>query len=291
MYGKAFTSMYTGSLFGKPALVFAVWTYSFAHMRPSRKDGECYVELNPTLLAATFATDVPKVHEALAVLEAPDPSSRNTVEDGRRLVCLAERRHDGPMQYRVVNGATYRAMRDEEERRDYLREAKRKERAGRKVTSTDVNNVNHGQPSSTQAEAESDVKKSEPPTAGAKRRRSTHSSSFAEDSVPVQLAVLMESRLRQAFPDMTPPDLQRWAADFDRILRIDGRSEADVRGAIEFAAAHKAKFYRSPGAFREHWKDGSHKWDSLVTDMRVSRRPVVAAFPAAVPVTGEGFVA
>ena len=56
MFGKHFASMYSGSMFGKPAIVFAVWGYVIANMRPSRKDGQCYVELNPALLAATFAT-------------------------------------------------------------------------------------------------------------------------------------------------------------------------------------------------------------------------------------------
>jgi uncharacterized phage protein (TIGR02220 family) len=152
MFGKHFASMYAGSMFGKPALVFAVWGYVIATMRPSRKDKECYVELNPTLLAATFASTVEDVMEAIKVLLSPDPSSRSKADEGRRLSAVSEDFHTGPMQFRVVNGSKYRALRDEEERRVYLRDAKRKERE-----STMSTNVNQGQPPSSQAEAEAEV--------------------------------------------------------------------------------------------------------------------------------------
>ena len=157
MYGKHFSSMYSGSMFGKPAIVFATWGYAIANMRPSRKDGECYVEINPTMLAATFSASAEQVHEALIVLESADPASRTKTDDGCRLVLLEPQRSDGPMQYRVVNGAHYRAMRDEEERRAYLRDAKRAERSRKRGVVNNVNNVNRGQPRSTQAEAEVEV--------------------------------------------------------------------------------------------------------------------------------------
>lgn len=152
MYGKSFASMYTGSLFGKPAIVFATWGYVIANMRPSRSDGQCYVELNPTLLGAIFSTTVPEIMGALETLEAPDSASRTKADDGRRLVLLDEHRHAGPMQYRVVNGAKYRAIRDEEERRKQNREAKQRQRAH-------VSNVSHGQPPSAQVEGEVEVKR------------------------------------------------------------------------------------------------------------------------------------
>lgn len=155
--------MYTGSMFGKPAIVFAVWGYVIANMRPSRKDGQCYVELNAAVLAATFSTTIDEVNQALECLEAPDPGSRSKEAEGRRIVCLDDERQ-GPCQYQVVNGSHYRAIRDEEERRIYLREAKRQSRA--KAKSTKSTNVNHGQPPSTQVEVEvenKDTKGSEPP--------------------------------------------------------------------------------------------------------------------------------
>lgn len=155
MYGKHFASMYTGSLFGKPATVFAVWGYVIAHLRPSRQDKACYVEINPTLVAATFATTPQEILDALGVLCDSDPGSRSPGEDGKRLVLVnATELHAGPMQFLVVNGSKYREMRDEEERRTYLREAKRRERSSESDSSTKLLTVNRGQPPSTQVEVE-----------------------------------------------------------------------------------------------------------------------------------------
>ena len=158
MFGKHFASMYSGSLFGKSTAVFAVWGYAISHMRPISRGGPCHVEINPTLLAATFSTTAEEIDAALLDLEAPDPASRSGAEGGRRLILLGDRRSTGPMQYRVVNGDKYRALRDEEERRLYLTEKKREERATKRV-STKTATVNHGQPRSTQAEAEVEEEK------------------------------------------------------------------------------------------------------------------------------------
>lgn len=153
MYGKIFASLFTGSMYGRPPLVFAVWSYAIAHMRPRRSDGECYVEVNPALLSGVFASTADEVLAALAELESPDPASRTPEDGGARLVLVGEWRGPGPMQYRVVNGARYRAIRDEEERRAYLTEAKRASRK-RSTMSTMSTAVNRRQPPSTQVEVE-----------------------------------------------------------------------------------------------------------------------------------------
>lgn len=155
VYGKSFASMYTGSMFGQSALVFAVWGYCITHQRQSRSDGQCYVELNPTMLAPMFSDSVENIMQVLEFLESPDIKSRSKELDGRRLVLVSdEERHSGPMQYRVVNGAFYRALRDEEERREYLKLAKRKSRA---KSSTESTTVNHGTPPSAQSDADADA--------------------------------------------------------------------------------------------------------------------------------------
>jgi len=138
MFGKSFASMYSGSMFGKPAIVFAVWGYAISCQKQSRKDGQCYVEINPVLLAATFATSVEEIVGAIKVLMDPDPASRSRVEEGRRLVLVGGELEEGPMQFRVVNGAKYLAMRAEDERRVYLREAKRRERAKKPSQMEDI---------------------------------------------------------------------------------------------------------------------------------------------------------
>jgi hypothetical protein len=167
MYGKHFASMYTGSMFGKRAVVFAVWGYVIANLRPSRRDGNCYVELNPALLSAMFSEAEADVLGAIETLCSPDASSRTKLEDGRRLIRLDD--HPGPCQYRVVNGPKYRQIRDEEERREYLREAQRLHRA-KSTKSTKSTPVNRREPSLSQVEVEVEVEveaENVPPAAGA----------------------------------------------------------------------------------------------------------------------------
>lgn len=156
MYGKAFASMYDGSMFGSPATVFAVWGYVLAKQRASKAHGVYTVELNPALLAATFATTEDSIIAAIQKLCDEDPRSRSPDENGRRLVPSGDEVERGPGLYRVVNGAKYAAMRDEDERRLYLREAKRRSRI-KSTKSTYVNNVNRGQPPSTQLDSDLDV--------------------------------------------------------------------------------------------------------------------------------------
>lgn len=156
MFGKAFESMYTGSMFGSPALDFSVMGYVIACQRPRKGDGECFVELNPLLLAAMFSTSEQDVIACIERLCSPDARSRSPAEEGRRLIAQTndQKPAPGPTTYWVVNGKRYREMASEEERREYLRLAKQRERAAKKKTSTPVNKRRRRSTKSTQAEAE-----------------------------------------------------------------------------------------------------------------------------------------
>ena len=122
MYGKHFASMYEGSLYGSGAVVFAVWGYVIACQVPDREHGSV-VTLNARKLADTLGEEVADVESAIEFLCRPDERSTTKEDEGRRLVKLGE------FEYRVVNGAKYRAIRDEEERRRQSREAQRRLRA------------------------------------------------------------------------------------------------------------------------------------------------------------------
>lgn len=119
MFGKSFESKYTGSMVGAGAMRFAVLDFVITTQKPSREFGSV-VEINPILLAAILGEKVEDVNEAISFLCAPDANSRSKEEEGRRMVKLGE------FLYRVVNGAKYRAIRDEEERRTQNREAQRR---------------------------------------------------------------------------------------------------------------------------------------------------------------------
>ena len=122
MYGKHFQSMYTGSMVGAGADVFAVWGYVISNMRPDEKVG-AQVELNPKLLAFILGEKEEVVVKALEKLCAPDTNSRTQDKEGRRLEKV------GQFDYVVVNGAKYLAIKDEGARREYNRRKKQEERA------------------------------------------------------------------------------------------------------------------------------------------------------------------
>lgn len=111
--------MYEGSLYGSGAVVFAVWGFVIATQRPDKKVGS-QVTLNPHRLADTLGESVTSVQKAIEFLCKPDPESTTKAEGGRRLIQV------GTFDYRVVNGAKYMAIRDEEQRREQNREAQRK---------------------------------------------------------------------------------------------------------------------------------------------------------------------
>ena len=121
MYGKHFSSMYEGSLYGSGIAIFAVMGYVIANAQPDGEIGT-QVELNPKKLADTLGGTLDEVTGAIEKLCAEDPESRSKEEGGRRLVRV------GQYSYRVVNGAKYRAVRDEEKRRQTFRDSQRRHR-------------------------------------------------------------------------------------------------------------------------------------------------------------------
>lgn len=128
MFGKSFESMYEGSMVGAGAVKFAVWGYVITKMRPDAELG-AVVSLNSRLIAPILGESVELVQDAIEWLCSPDPNSRTKIEEGRRLVQL------GQFDYQVVNGAYYRALRDEESRRKQLREAQQRFRDKEKAKS------------------------------------------------------------------------------------------------------------------------------------------------------------
>jgi hypothetical protein len=119
MFGKHFTSMYEGSMIGKGSCFFAVWGYVISHFVPDREMG-AQVELNPKLIAFVLGEELEKVEGVIDEMCNPDKASRSKEKQGRKLVKIGE------YAYQVVNGEAYRAIRDEERRREQNREAQQK---------------------------------------------------------------------------------------------------------------------------------------------------------------------
>jgi len=123
MYGKFFSSTFTGSMYGAGPVVFAVWGFVIANCVDST------VELNPKMLAPMLGATENEVVSAVQYLCDPDPQSRNPSEEGRRLL------KTGQFSYQVVTHSHYRAMRNEDDRREYNKLKMRESRSRRKSNS------------------------------------------------------------------------------------------------------------------------------------------------------------
>lgn len=118
---------------GAGAVPFAIMGYVIAHFQLDKTVG-AQVRLNPALLAAVIGESEADIERGIKYLCAPDPKTTTQGDEGRRLVKL------GQFDYRVVNGAKYTAIRNEEERREANRLAKQRQRAKSKPISGETTN-------------------------------------------------------------------------------------------------------------------------------------------------------
>ena len=109
--------------------------------------------MHPRAIAEEVGLSMGDVCAALQVLESPDRESRSPEEDGRRIVLMDEHRAWG---WRVVNYAKYRAIRNEDDRREQNRLSQAKWREAHK-------NSKQRKPPSAQAEAEAKALNTTPP--------------------------------------------------------------------------------------------------------------------------------
>lgn len=146
-YTKLFGSIVASTIWREDDKTRIVWITMLAI---ANKHGE--VEASVPGLADLSRVTVPEARAAIAKLEAPDPDSRSTEEEGRRIVKI-------PGGWRLVNHGKYRAKLSVDERREYLAQKQRECRA-RQQSSTNVNSCqleSKMSTPSTQAEAEAEA--------------------------------------------------------------------------------------------------------------------------------------
>lgn len=95
---------------------------------------------------------------------------------------------------------------------------------------------------------------------------------FADNSPEVQLSEKLQQHILDNNPKArTPKDLQKWAGEFDKMIRIDGRSIDEIKAVIEFSQSDS--FWKSnilsAGKLRE-------KFDQLYLKAKTRASPVVA---------------
>ncbi len=84
------------------------------------------VDMTPESIARRTNVPLDIVKAGIAALCAPDPQSRTPDHEGRRLIPLADNRDWG---WQIVNYKSYREMRDEDAKREYMRGWMRNKRA------------------------------------------------------------------------------------------------------------------------------------------------------------------
>ena len=109
---------------GAGPTIFAVWGYCIA-----KADDSGIVILNPALLAPIIGTSRVDVEQAIEYLTSPDPNSKNPEHEGRRLINMSG------YAYAVVSHAIYRGIKNNQDRREYMREYMRKRRGNDAVNS------------------------------------------------------------------------------------------------------------------------------------------------------------
>ena len=138
MYCKLFASLYQGTLRGCSDEIL-VFTNLLAHA-----DQHGIVDKHWRAIAEETGLSRERVEAAILKLEEPDPESRSPEQDGRRIVRIDEHRAWG---WQVVNYGKYRAIRNEDDRREQNRLAQQRFREKNKQS----------KPPSSQAEAEAEA--------------------------------------------------------------------------------------------------------------------------------------
>jgi len=232
-YGRLFRSMYTGSMYGAGACVFAVWTWVIAN-----KDENGIVEINPICLANTLGEPVKNIEQAIEYLCNPDPRSRTKLEEGRRLI------RTGEFEHKVV---THTVQEDRgRDRTEYWREYRAKKRA-EVAKKADVHSEQSEQSEQSTKNTHVDVTVAVPVTVPVTVKKPL----FSENSDPVVFSETLLRNIKTLGLTIKEPDIQKWAVHIDRMIRIDKILPHEITQVLEWI-------------FLDPPKDGWPGWGSVI---------------------------
>jgi hypothetical protein len=137
MYVKLFSSIYQGTLRGRPYCLL-VFTNLLAHA-----DSHGIVDIHPNAIADEIGLDISEVKQTLLILEEPDSESRSPESEGRRIVRLDGHRAWG---WQIVNYVKYRVIKNEDDRREQNRAAQERWRNKNKPASAEISSVSPDKP-------------------------------------------------------------------------------------------------------------------------------------------------
>ncbi len=219
MYGKLFEQMFHGTLASKgpwEALVSFQQLIILA-------DQHGVVDMTPEAISRLTTVPLNIIQKGLAALEQPDPDSRTPDEGGRRIVRLSDSRQWG---WQIVNHAKYRALRSQEERRNYHRDYWQKKRS--------------------------------PKAKGAIQQAQHHSTDSTDAVSSKQEAVSKKQRERARTREATPIPADFWPSDqeFEFWTKECGMTKSEVNAGTYKFREH----YIANGQTRVDWMAAWRKW-------------------------------
>lgn len=250
MYGKVFSSMYDGTLYGHWQAIVC-----FQQMIVLC-DSDGVVDMTPQAMAARTSIPLEIIQDGLKILEQPDPYTRTPGEDGKRITRLDDHR---PWGWRIVNHKAYRDMIALEDKRRADRERVAAKRAAEKETSqpvADSRDLSHVSPEVAKvahADADADaVRILSPPGGDAKRPHESlefHNQVIAayHELLPNLAGVkvwskkriaALNSRIRERCRDGKPADtIGYWREFFETVSaspHLVGGNDRDWRADLEW---------------------------------------------------------
>lgn len=152
MYGKIFHSIYDGTLAEDwRALITFQQLIVLC-------DADGVVDMTPQSISRRTGIPIEHIEAGIAILAAPDPSSRTTTKEGKRILPLNPDRDWG---WEIVNHKHYRDLRTAEDRREYMRNYMKEKRSKQKLTKankskqlTKLANTNTDTHSNTETDAD-----------------------------------------------------------------------------------------------------------------------------------------
>lgn len=175
----------------------------------------------------------------LEILSKPDPESNSPKHEGRRIV-----QSDTERGYLIVNYSTYRGIKDEQDRREYMRDYMRKKRAVSEPE--DVANVNISKPvlaqlthAEAEEEAETKAKEEAPSTSPGAREKVVSKVDDGSQRLPttepaIRISQLFNRRLTTAWAER---DVKTFKAigtiDVQDLARIEAYYVAERRKGDE----------------------------------------------------------
>jgi hypothetical protein len=152
VYGKVFSSMYKGTLYGHwEAIVTFQQLIVLA-------DADGIVDMTPQAICAHTSIPIDILEKGLKKLSEPDEFSRTPGEEGRRIVCIDEHR---PWGWQIVNYLKYKHLKDSNEVREQNKVRAQRFRDKRNAASRDVTLSNT---ESRHTDTDTDKRKPLPPS-------------------------------------------------------------------------------------------------------------------------------